>query len=255
MKKTKEFLYQNKESLDQFSNFTDYEVLLIAIEEKNTNDNCIEACKSLIEGISKTVLEQVDIREKTTKERFSDIELQNLKITLEKMGNDNEEFHTLFQQALIVLNAYHHSCERDFMRAIGNKFCTYIGHIRNKKGDIAHGRAAPKLNKSSHNLAIMIEQVTDLIAFHMLEVFSLIDFSFVEKYNQEHFVFEAFLEKTESELCEIEEDEKLIRKFNQSIDKQFPLEGKPIYSLALYDQYPEDYGIQLQDFIYNIEQE
>ena len=36
--------------------------------------------------------------------------------------------------------------------------------------------------------------------------------------------------------------------FNDQLDEANPLEGKPLYSRALYDQFYEDYIIQLQGF-------
>ena len=36
--------------------------------------------------------------------------------------------------------------------------------------------------------------------------------------------------------------------FNDYLDEQFPLEGKPIYSLALFQQFYEDYLIQLEEY-------
>ena len=61
--------------------------------------------------------------------------------------------------------------------------------------------------------------------------------------------------KTNIELESISERELTIRNFNEFLDEQYPLDGKPRYSRALYDQYSEDYEIQLQDFIDSKEQE
>jgi hypothetical protein len=101
----------------------------------------------------------------------------------------------------------------------------------------------------------MVEGVTDIIAFHMLEVFSLIDFQREDTPSEEQAVIESFMLKTEDELEGISEREKLVREFNESLDELYPLDGKPIYSRALCDQYKEDYEIQLQEFIDNKEQE
>ncbi|OCH21917.1 hypothetical protein [Aliivibrio logei] len=255
MIRTKEFLTQNKESFQRYASFKDYDVLFEAIEKKTSSDHCIEACKSLIEGISKTVLAQVDVRTQETRDRFNKLEIKNLETSLEKMRNDNEDFHVLYQQAVVVLAAFHHSCEKGLLQAIGNKFCTYIAKIRDKKGDIAHGREAPKIIKSPMNLAFMIESVTDIIAFHMLETLSLIDFQQVDRPSQETLITESFRQKQSFELEVILDEERVIREFNESLDEQYPLKGKLRYSRALFEQYLEDYEIQLQEFIDNKEQE
>jgi|GEM_PF-4831289 len=36
--------------------------------------------------------------------------------------------------------------------------------------------------------------------------------------------------------------------FNEYLDELNPLEGKPLYSLALYEQFYEDYLVQLEIF-------
>lgn len=36
--------------------------------------------------------------------------------------------------------------------------------------------------------------------------------------------------------------------FNEFLDGENPLKGKPLYSLALYQQYYEDYVIQLDEY-------
>jgi len=135
----------------------------------------------------------------------------------------------------------------------GNKFCTFIGDIRNKQGPVSHGRVVPVRMNSSAEVANMVEKVTDLIVSHMLEVFSLIDFSIDSTVEQDRLIDEAFMNKTEEQLLEIDEEERSIREFNDFLDKSTPLVGKLRYSLALYQQYPEDYQIQLSEYQYEQE--
>jgi hypothetical protein len=63
------------------------------------------------------------------------------------------------------------------------------------------------------------------------------------------------LDKTEDELAEISDEECNIREFNDTLDELYPLPGKPRYSRALYEQYFEDYEIQLKEFLDNKELE
>jgi len=53
------------------------------------------------------------------------------------------------------------------------------------------------------------------------------------------------------ELVEYEENPE----FNTELDELNPLEGKPLYSRALYEQYYEDYVLQLEDFLYQMDDE
>jgi hypothetical protein len=89
----------------------------------------------------------------------------------------------------------------------------------------------------------------------MLESLSLIDFNQADKPSQETLIVESFIQKQSFEIEVISEEERVIREFNDSLDELYPLEGKPRYSRALYDQYQEDYQIQLQEFIDNREQD
>lgn len=255
MYRTREFLSQNKASFESYLNFEDHHVYYNAIDKKITPDNCIETCKSLIEGISKTVLSQIDIKQQEVRKRFNIHELKSLDITFDKIAGKGEDFAVLFRQAIVVLSNYHPACQKELIDCFGNKFCQYIGKLRNDRGDIAHGREAPKLEKSTLDLAYMIENITDLITFHMLEILSLTDFSRTEEVSQEQAIIESFMFKEEFELKDITDQEQCIREFNESLDKLYPLEGKPRYSRALYEQYKEDYEIQLQEFIDNKDQE
>jgi len=255
MNRTREFLSQNRVSFDRYTNFEDHRVYYYAIEKKVTADNCIETCKSLIEGIAKTVLSQIDLKHKAVSERFETQELISLNSTFDKMKGKGEDFPVLFRQAILVLSNYHQACQKELMNSLGKDFCKYLTRLRNDRGDMAHGRAAPKVEKSTLDLAFMIENITDLIAFHMLEILSLIDFSKTDEVSQDQAIIESFMVKEDFELEGINERERTIREFNESLDKLYPYEGKVRFSMALYNQYSEDYEIQLQDYIDSNESE
>lgn len=256
MERTRSFLNQNIGSFERYAGFKDHEIYYVLIDQKHTPDNVIETCKALIEGICKTILNQVDLQRSEAKRRFLTHDLKSLEGTYNKMaGKTGEDFATLYRQAVLVLSIYHHSCEKDLLNKLGNEFCKYIGKVRNTDGPISHGQTSPKSNSNSKTLASMVEGVTDIIAFHMLEIFSLIDFQLEDTPSEEQAIIESFMLKPEDELVAISDREKLVREFNESLDELYPLDGKPIYSRALYDQYQEDYEIQLQEFIDNKEQE
>ena len=253
MEKTKDFIVQNKESFELYANFEDYEVLFKAIENKTTSDHSIEACKALLEGISKTIIGQVDLRYKGVEDRFTEQERRNLKTVKTKIERNNTDFHELVQHAIVVLAAFHHACEKDFLLGFSNKFFTTVAKLRDRRGDVAHGREAPKFDKSSLTLAEMIESITDVIAFHMLEVFSLIDFSIDKIPDTNVWIEEAFMIKPASDLENLDVRERQIRDFNAQLDEENHIGDGMSYSLALYQQRKEEYLILLND--YDLEQE
>lgn len=71
-----------------------------------------------------------------------------------------------------------------------------------------------------------------------------------------HYMLDAFFAIPEPEP---DEDERLKydenQEFNQFLDDENPIDGMVSYSRALYDQYYEDYAIQLSDWEYNRELE
>lgn len=100
------------------------------------------------------------------------------------------------------------------------------GEVRNARGDISHGRATPKELQSDRSLSRLVLNVSEGVLRYMLASY--------------------FAIKPEVEPV-IEYDAN--PDFNDSLDLNFPLEGKPLYSLALYQQFYEDYQIQLADFL------
>ncbi|WP_027670416.1 hypothetical protein [Rheinheimera baltica] len=249
MEKTKAFLNQNLASFYRYLNFEDHNIYYYAIEEKITPDNCIETCKALIEGIAKTILGQLDLKSAEVRSRFSNHELIALESTMSKMLGNGEDFQVLYRQAILVLAAFHHSCEEELMQALGKDFFKFFTKLRNRRGDISHGREAPKPEKSSKNLAEMIVQITDIIAFHMLEVLSLIDFEKDKAENEDFTIAESFFVKSREQLEIISDSERNIRDFNDFLDEQYPYEGKIRFSMALYQQYKDDYKIQFKEFM------
>jgi hypothetical protein len=253
VQKTRHILNSNQASFDVYSNFSDYLVLIECIEKKHTADNCIESCKALIEGISKTIIDRVDLRCRFVRNNLNGIQIKNITEAKHQIKKNTISFTFAFKQASNILSLYHHAFAQGFFEKIGNPFCNMIGEIRNWKGDISHGRVAPKPDKSSLELAKLVESLTDTITFHMLEVFSLISAGLVT--DRTTVIFESFLDKTEDELAEISDEECNIREFNDTLDELYPLPGKPRYSRALYEQYFEDYEIQLKEFLDNKELE
>lgn len=100
-----------------------------------------------------------------------------------------------------------------------------IGSLRTARGDISHGRAVPKELQSDRSLARLVLNLTEAQLRYILASF---------------FALQPTLE--EDIPYEANPD------FNDFLDEQYDLGGKPLYSLALFQQYREDYLIRLQEY-------
>ena len=121
--------------------------------------------------------------------------------------------------------------EDEYARAAEN-LARIAGTLRNTRGDISHGRAVPKELESDRSLSRLVLNTSEAILRYMLASY----FS---------------IRPEPEELVEYEENPE----FNTELDELNPLEGKPLYSRALYEQYYEDYVLQLEDFLYQMDDE
>ena len=107
--------------------------------------------KSLIEGVSKTIIKKLD---KTA----SDDDLKKMDVM------------PLFKRAANKLAEFDEELELDFINRTGSLIENF-GQIRNARGDISHGRAAPKEIISSPQFSNLVAKVTEALAFYVLEHF------------------------------------------------------------------------------------
>lgn len=114
--------------------------------------------------------------------------------------------------------------EIDFPRRV-ESLVQIVGELRNQRGDISHGRAVPKELQSDRSLARLVLNVTEPVLRYMLATYFALkpERPFVPDYDANP-------------------------AFNAYLDDRTPVEGKVLYSRALYDQFPEDYGIELKDY-------
>lgn len=131
---------------------------------------------------------------------------------------------TQVRTALRCLAAGDDIIEIDFPRR-AESLVQIIGELRNQRGDISHGRAVPKELQSDRSLARLVLNVTEAVLRYMLASF-----------------FSIQPERTIAPPYEENEE------FNAYLDAESDLPGKLIYSRALYDQFPEDYVIQLKEY-------
>jgi hypothetical protein len=142
----------------------------------------------------------------------------------DKKQFENESIQRQVKLALRCLAASDDLIETAFPVAVEN-LIRVIGGLRNTRGDISHGRVVPKELQSDRSLARLVLNVSESVIRYMLASYFA-------------------LKPTDLEQVEYEE----CSEFNEYLDESNPLEGKPLYSLALYEQFYEDYLVQLEIF-------
>lgn len=190
---------------DKYEHFSYYEGIIDVIEEKIQShpDICIESCKSLIEGVSKTILKRLDVT----------VTDADLKI----------DVMPLFKKAANKLAEYDEELELDFINRTASLIQNF-GQIRNERGDISHGRAAPKEVYSSPQFSNLVARVTEALAFYVLE----------------HFFRLQLPDETKTQYEDNPD-------FNEMLDTANPM-GSLSFSKALFDQDNVSYCEQLLDF-------
>lgn len=197
------------EHIEVFENFQYYHTILDLIENNiNTNpDISIESCKSLFEGISKSILSALDINYSA-----SEIEDKTVQQLVKRMFKKLKEFIEIEELNYISV------------------FVSEIGTIRNKRGDISHGRPAPKEISSDVNFAKMVVSSTDNYVFYILKLFFSIEIA-----NENQYKYDDYDE------------------FNEWLDEQDTAGFFSSYSLALYEMDYIRYEQELQNFYPDLE--
>lgn len=142
----------------------------------------------------------------------------------QKSQFENESIQRQVKRALRCLAASDSLVELGFPVAVEN-LVRVLGELRNERGDISHGRAVPKELQSDRGLARLVLNVTEPVLRYMLASYFALkpERPFVPDYDANP-------------------------EFNAFLDERTPVEGKVLYSRALYDQFPEDYVIELKDY-------
>lgn len=186
---------------------------------------CIEICKSLLEGVSKSIIEKTPnppyIRPELDK-KFDVDKIVKMAVSQLKDNND------------VIEDAFLTRC---------SSLANAMGALRNTRGDISHGKGVPKLEKSDDKLAKLTLNMTESVLYYMLDAFFSIPAAVGEH--------DVDAEAIEADAIPYESNPD----FNQSLDDEYPIDGRVLYSRALYDQYYDDYLIQLSDYQYEQELE
>lgn len=147
-----------EENSNRYKNI-EYYFSIIEIIEQNISSNpdvAIESCKSLFEGLSKFILKQLD--------KAYD------KKTINKM-----DFQPLFKKALEKLADFSENIEIDFVKR-ANSLVHNLGDVRNKRGDISHGKLSPKEIFSDKEFSMLVVHLTDGLAFYILKNFFSVEY-------------------------------------------------------------------------------
>ena len=154
-------------NLEEHPEFAEYFKILAVIEthELINPDICIESCRCLIEGICKTIIIRLD--------------------PAKNAENTGGHFPNLFSRARQLLIENCAEIEGDIVIIKYGAIIELLNKTRNDRGDISHGRAAPKQKYSSPVLASMLKGMTDTVLTFMLEHYFNLEFSASEKLDYE----------------------------------------------------------------------
>lgn len=202
MKQTKEILIALE---SRYINIDYYQTIIQKIEEnvESHPDMCIESCKALLEGLSKFIWKQIDL-------------------SYDALVADRMDFHPVVRQAMTKLADYNEDIELDFVNKV-NKLIVSIGEVRNKRGDISHGKLSPKEYFSDSQFAHLVMNITDNMLYYVLHSFSKVSLA------------------KELEFTDHQE-------FNERLDNENPM-GSLSYSKALFDQDQVAYEQELENYL------
>lgn len=202
MKQTKDIL---KILESRYTNIDYYQSIIQKIEEnvESHPDISIESCKALLEGLSKFIWKQIDL-------------------SYDALVADKMDFHPVVRQAMTKLADLNEDIELDFVNKV-NKLIVSIGEVRNKRGDISHGKLSPKEYFSESQFAQLVMNITDNMLYYILHSFSKI-----------------------SVVKELEYEDNI--DFNEWLDNENPF-GNLSYSKALFEQDNVAYEEELQNYL------
>lgn len=202
MKQTKDIL---KALESRYTNIDYYQTIIQKIEEnvESHPDISIESCKALLEGLSKFIWKQIDL-------------------SYDALVADKMDFHPVVRQAMTKLADLNEDIELDFVNKV-NKLIVSIGEVRNKRGDISHGKLSPKEYFSDSQFAYLVMNITDNMLYYVLHSFSKI-----------------------SPIKELEYEDN--PEFNEWLDNENPIANLS-YSKALFDQDQVAYEQELENYL------
>jgi len=213
MEKTRAIISANVKYFEEFEYY--YSIIEIAEESVNKKpDVTIDCCKSLLEGVSKSILIRLDNNYSKNNELV-----------------DRPSAIKLFDKSIKIISKYDNSLigkELDFLKKSKDLVDTII-NIRNDRGEISHGKFTPKPDEitSTSEFAVFVINLTDSIIAFMLKILFQIDIPKSSK---------------------IEYDSKEMEAYNNWLDDNtdFPIK-KAKYSKLLFENDREEYENRYSD--------
>jgi hypothetical protein len=178
----------------------------------------LDCCNSLLQSICKTIITQID--PSTTAESLN--------------RGSHSTIDSLVARAANLLRKNEDIYEANFVRCL-TKLAEPIRKLRDTRGDLSHGKCIPKELINDQDLSRLLREITESLSRYLISSF----FSFA-------------LEKQSKEEIEIEDDRVRYEdhpEFNDLLDEEYPIDGKLLYSQALYTLYYGDYKFRLQDYL------
>lgn len=206
------------------------QTLIELIERHSPEESHFRYYVPIIEKAERNEIEHPDITIECCASLFQGISktiVYRLSPPSDKKQFENDSIQRQVKAAFRCLEATDDAVELAFPVAVEN-LVRIVGELRNTRGDISHGRAVPKELQSDRSLARLVLNVSESVLRYMLASYFAIkpaDLPFIA-YGQSP-------------------------AFNEHLDDLNPMQGKPVYSLALYQQYYEDYLIQRDLFLDN----
>lgn len=179
MENTRKIITDNIDLFPEFQYYIGTHILKIEENRVTHPDVAIETCKSLIEGISKTMIKRFEW-ESYSEEVYKKWNFPDLCLRMMKRLADYVDLQDDFITRTV-----------ECMRVLWNH--------RNDHGDISHGRVAPKVQVSTPETANLMIQFTEGVVPYLLNLYYSIDQSEVEtmvEYNDSKFEdFNAMLDE------------------------------------------------------------
>lgn len=223
MKQTSNILKQLE---TQYYNIEYYHTIVKEIEDnvEINPDIAIESCKSLFEGIGKFIISNID---------------KSLKVE----AINNFKYIRAVEKAIDLLKKKDPVFELDFSKGLLEAL-KELGEIRNDRGDISHGRLAPKAIQSDSHFSNLILTMTDSFASYLLISFSRVPYTRELEY-EDSGDFNLWLDNVYT--VEIED---LTAYKKQEKQSTYLNEVRLLsYSKALFDQDQVSYEQALQNYL------
>ncbi len=174
----------------------------IKLHSESHPDIAIECCTSLLQGLSKAVYFRLEPQ--PDEKKFNNDAFQyQVKTALSLLGNQDDALEIALPQACSHL-------------------ARIAGELRNKRGDISHGRNVPKELRSDASLSRLAMDVTEALARYMFANLVILE--------------------------DLPEDYAANQIFNESLDSEGMSIGSTPYSKLLYDNDRDAYVDALDRF-------